>query len=196
MRGDILDGGWDDTIRQSLIGLARVGLSFGMGVLVLRLSRKTARFGLRNPSNIFFAAAIPTVFYALLQTPFAWMRTPIVHLLTLLILFPALVYIGAFVTLSKSWNALCTFLGDISYPIYLIHPFFIGLLYQDRVRNYVAAHPLPAHFIVPVTLSLCVAVSYLLFHLYDQPVRIWLTRQYKAASANRQVLKGQRPASY
>ena len=92
--------------------------------------------------------------------------------------FPLLVYIGASgETKSKFITRLTKFLGDISYPLYMVHYPFI-YLYYAWVKN----ENLTFEQSLPGALALffgSIALAYICLKLYDVPVRRWLSRSSK-----------------
>lgn len=73
--------------------------------------------------------------------------------------------------------AVCKFLGDISYPLYITHYPWIYVQ-----MSWVATHPdAPAamHIFVAVAIFvLALAIAYASLKLYDMPVREWLKRHW------------------
>ncbi len=92
-----------------------------------------------------------------------------------ILLFPLLVYIGASGhTTDKVTTRVCKFLGDISYPLYLVHYPFI-YLYFAWVKN----EELPFEQSYPAAWALfigSIVLAYLCLKLYDEPVRKYLTK--------------------
>lgn len=90
------------------------------------------------------------------------------------LVFPLLVWLGASGTTShRLSDRICNFLGDISYPLYVIHYPFMYLFYDWLINTekYTLAE------IWPVVIGLylgCILVAYLCLKLYDIPVRKWL----------------------
>ncbi len=93
------------------------------------------------------------------------------------IAFPLLVYIGASgETKGKFTTRLNKFLGDISYPLYMVHYPFI-YLYYAWVKN----ENLTFEQSLPGALALffgSIALAYVCLKLYDEPVRRWLTKKF------------------
>lgn len=91
--------------------------------------------------------------------------------------FPLVVYLAASGrTTDRTTTALCKFLGDISYPLYMVHYPFI-YLYYAWVKN----HSLTFGESLWGALALffgCIALAYACLRLYDEPVRHYLTRRF------------------
>ena len=72
---------------------------------------------------------------------------------------------------------MCKFLGDISYPVYVIHyPFmylFFAWLWGGETIPFTRAWPVAAGIFIG-----CVVLAYAALKWYDEPVRRWLARRY------------------
>lgn len=91
------------------------------------------------------------------------------------IAFPLLVYLGASgKTTDKTTTRICKFLGDISYPLYMIHYPFIYLYYAwVKNDNLTFVQSLPGAVALVIG---CIILAYLCLKLYDEPVRKFLTK--------------------
>ena len=92
-------------------------------------------------------------------------------------LCPLLVYLGASgKTTDKHTTRVCKFLGDISYPLYMVHYPFI-YLYYAWVKN----ESLTFVQSLPGALALVIGnilLAYLCLKLYDEPVRKYLAKHF------------------
>lgn len=93
--------------------------------------------------------------------------------LCVLIVFPLMIAIAAGSDVSKKSDQVCKFIGQISYPVYILHYPFIDL-YSHWVKSYKPGFALAAVSI------LCLSAFFLLLAIlankfYDEPVRKWLT---------------------
>lgn len=92
----------------------------------------------------------------------------------IVIVFPLLVWLGASGSTSHTASdRICNFLGDISYPLYIIHYPFMYLFYAWLIdtEKYTLVETWP---VVLVLYAGCISVAYLCLKLYDIPVRKWL----------------------
>ena len=91
------------------------------------------------------------------------------------VLFPLIVWIGASgKTTDRVTSRICKFLGDISYPLYMVHYPFI-YLYYAWVKN----GDLTFRESLPGALALffgSVILAWLCLRLYDEPVRKFLSK--------------------
>lgn len=96
--------------------------------------------------------------------------------LCVMLLFPAILYIGASgCTTDAGSRNICKFLGDISYPLYVVHYPFMYLFFAwvwDNHLSFAQAWPLAlAEFFGNILLA------YLCLKLYDEPVRRLLSKK-------------------
>ncbi len=96
--------------------------------------------------------------------------------LCILVIFPLLVWLGASgLTTDKATTATCNFLGNISYPLYMVHYPFMYLYYAWVWRN-----ELSFAQTWPVALLLLfgnILLAWLILKFYDEPLRKWLTKK-------------------
>ena len=73
-------------------------------------------------------------------------------------------------------NRVCKFLGDISYPLYMVHYPFIYLYYAwVKNENLTFTESLPGALAL---VAGSVILAYLCLKLYDEPVRRFLTDRF------------------
>jgi peptidoglycan/LPS O-acetylase OafA/YrhL len=98
--------------------------------------------------------------------------------LAILVLFPVIVMMGAGSSIiGEKSTKVCSFLGEISYPLYITH---YPIMYMQM--NWAWSNPdapLYAHVIVAIsTIALSIGMAYAFLKLYDLPVRKWLTEKW------------------
>jgi peptidoglycan/LPS O-acetylase OafA/YrhL len=183
IRGGNLDLG----PRQSGFGLgfARVAFSFFLGVLLCRLYR--ARLRTVTTDRIYWAlpVIVTIALITILNSPFSWMRKEGFHLFAISVCFPAIVYCGAVARLPRSFARLATALGELSYPLYLLHAPLVSLLKARHIIQFAAAHAVLAHCIVLCLILILVFVSWRIGESVDLPIRRALTRRYNAYKQKR-----------
>lgn len=93
-----------------------------------------------------------------------------------IVLFPLIVYLGASgKTTDRITTQVCKFLGDISYPLYMVHYPFIYLYYAwVKNENLTFVQSLPGALALVIG---SVLWAYLCLKLYDEPVRKFLTKR-------------------
>lgn len=155
-------------------GSFRLLFSFSAGLLLSRIFK---------PANIKGAFWICSLFIvALLAVPriggaeYLWMNG-IYDIVCCVVFFPLLVYLGASGnTTDKYTTHVCKFLGDISYPMYMVHYPFI-YLYFAWVKN----NDLTFEQSLPGAAGVVVGsiiVAYICLKFYDIPVRRYLTNRF------------------
>lgn len=156
-------------------GLLRMLFPFSMGMLLLRI------FKPMKIKGAFWICTIAMV--ALLSVPFIEGTEPICangvyEAFCIIIAFPILLWIGASgTTTDKSSTKICKFLGDISYPVYVIHYPIMYLFYAWLIKNQLFT------FAETWQVALCVyalslLIAYLCLKLYDEPVRKYLAKRF------------------
>lgn len=94
----------------------------------------------------------------------------------ILLIFPAIVWMAASGTTTDSMSArICRFLGDISFPLYVVHYplMYVFYRYLIKTQTYTFAETWPLALAVTGA-SICLA--WLCLKWYDEPVRKWLKR--------------------
>lgn len=153
-------------------GSLRLLFSFSAGLLLSRIFKPT------HIKGAFWICSLTVI--ALLAVPRLggtenfWMNG-LYDSICAIVFFPLLVYLGASgKTTDKVTTKICKFLGDISYPLYMVHYPFI-YLYFAWVKN----EELTFVESLPGALALffgCIILAYLCLKLYDEPVRRFLTK--------------------
>lgn len=168
--GDLI-GGWSLAPEQVRIGLTRLLYPFFAGLLLSRIvtpGRVRHAFPL-CAAIIAAALAVPR----LGGEQHLWMNG-LYEALCVLFVFPLVVYLGASGDTSSGLGARCCgFLGDISYPIYIVHfPFVYTYTAWVHNNGVTMAQGWP---VALATLAVCVVLAWMCLVFYDIPVRRWLT---------------------
>ena len=153
-------------------GLLRMLFPFSMGML---LSRNFKPMKLRGAFWICTLVMIALFAVPYLEGTESICTNGIYEAFCIIIAFPILLWIGT--TTDKKLTQICKFLGDISYPIYVIHYPFMYLFYAWLIKNQL--------FTLGETwqVALCVYAwnilfAYLCLKLYDEPVRKYLAKRF------------------
>jgi peptidoglycan/LPS O-acetylase OafA/YrhL len=148
------------------VGLMRVVFSFPLGMVLARLLRKTAP----QRSHIAYGvlAALVVILGLALPVRFDWLY----DMLAVLILFPALVWLGSQYELPTP--VLGPLLGEISYPLYAIHYPILQVTTFVLFREMHISGIILAITFLPAVCLLALLTS----RYFDVPVRSWLSYKY------------------
>lgn len=156
-------------------GLLRMLFPFSMGMLLLRVFK---------PIKIRGAFWICTVaMVALLSVPFIEGTEPICangvyEAFCIIVAFPVLLWIGASgITTDKGSTKICKFLGDISYPVYVVHYPIMYLFYAWLIKKQLFTFAETWQVALGVY-ALSILIAYLCLKLYDEPVRKYLAARF------------------
>ena len=164
-------GGWSLTSEQIYIGFTRLLYPFLSGLLFSRIGKHI------NVKGGFWWCSL--ILVVIFSVPCVGGEGSILNgfynAACILVLFPLVVMMGAGSQMTTARSAkVCTFLGEISYPLYITH-YPILYMQMNWAWNNPDA-PLYAHVVVAVSsVLISVALAYACLKLYDLPVRKWLT---------------------
>ena len=177
-------GGWGVTPDQLYVGLTRLLFPFFCGLLISRVGKLiNVKRGFWWCSFIIFVMlAMPRVGGT---NPENFWMNGIYDTVCILILFPIIVSMGAGSKVTgKRSVAICKFLGEISYPLYITH---YPLIYIQM--SWTAKHqdaPMGQHIMVAASvLIFAICMAYAALKLYDEPVREWLKQHVLIGKKNR-----------
>jgi len=162
--------GWDGLTFWG--GGARVLYSFLIGIMVYRSKWIIkSRLGLVGLSILLvFAFLIP------FRPAFNYITDSVVVILY----FPFIMALGAGATVAAKLNKLCKFLGDISYPLYMIHYPFLWLLYSYMEKYKPTLGTMS--IVIPVGTLLLIGLAYLIMTYIDIPIRKYLKNRMEKAT--------------
>ncbi len=172
-QGDII-GGWSLTAEQLQIGFTRLLYPFLAGLLLSRVIKP----GKLN--NAFFWCSLLLVVslsVPRIGTKEAPWQNGLYEALTILLLFPLIVFMGASGEIKNSFvQKLCKFLGNISYPVYIIHYPLVYIFSAWVVNNKI---PMEGAWMQGLlVLGSAILIAYAGLKWYDIPVRKWLTGKF------------------
>jgi len=162
--GDI-SGGWD----YKTIGFAfiRIFYPFFGGLLLFRLGK------LIHIPNAYLICSLGLILLFFMPR---FSFNGIFDAACIIFVFPLIVAMGAGGELNQNWNKVCRFMGDISYPIYMIHYPCIFMY-----TNWIATCKPSQSLIIGVGIALFIFImtfGYAVLKLYDEPVRSWLKGKF------------------
>lgn len=168
--------GWTLLDYNLLGGFLRVLFSFSMGLLMSRVFKPVRIRGAFWICSLGLVVLFSIPHLGGMELP--WINGIFDSVCTLFIL-PVLVYLGASgKTTDIASFKICKFLGDISYPVYIVHYPFMYLFYA-----WLWSEKLTFAQTWPVALAVFfgnILLAYLCLKLYDEPVRKWLGKCFLA----------------
>lgn len=173
-------GGWTLNGEQVLVGFTRTMYPFFAGLLLSRVMKQTAHI-----KNAFLWCSI--LIAIILYMPriggaeHMWMNG-LYESIAIILIFPLIVYMGASGTAaSLTERKICKFLGDISYPLYLVHYpfvyFYVAWISDHPDMTIVQAWPYALLILIG-----SIILAYVSLKLYDEPVRKWLGKKLNKSS--------------
>ncbi|QKJ32026.1 acyltransferase [Mucilaginibacter mali] len=177
-QGDVI-GGWSVDPTQLHIGFARMLYPFFAGLLLCRMGK------LIHVRGAFWLCSFMLAIIFILpragDEQHLWMNG-IYESVCIIVLFPLIVAIGAGGEIKgKRSAAICKFLGDISYPLYITH---YPLIYTYVA--WISNNKVPVNNGLPIgglLLVVALTIAYACLKLYDEPVREWLRKKLWAKQA-------------
>jgi peptidoglycan/LPS O-acetylase OafA/YrhL len=171
--GDMI-GGWSIEPVQFKIGFIRMMYPFFTGLLLSRIYKPS------SISNAFMLCSLLLIIILSLprfgDETSLW-KNGLYESLIIIFAFPAIVWIGASGKLNASIEKrLCSFMGDISYPLYITHYPIIYIYTAWVVDNKIPFTTAMPYGILVLVSSILLA--YACLKLYDEPVRKWLAKRF------------------
>ena len=183
---DMIGIGWTLDTVNFFGGLLRMLFPFSLGMLLARNFNKTTRlqdnkttcfcpcFKLFITKNIFWIAII--VMFVLFSMPYITKTgsislNGIYELACIILVFPFIVWFGAAGNITSKFSTkVCKFLGDISYPLYIVHYPVMYLFYSWLIDN--KLYSLGETWqVVLLVMATNIALAYACLKFYDEPIR-------------------------
>jgi peptidoglycan/LPS O-acetylase OafA/YrhL len=171
--GDFI-GGWSFTPEQLRVGFTRLLFPYMAGMLLRRM------VALKAGKNTFLLTGLLLI--TVLSMPRiggynnVW-TNGLYEAIVVVFVFPMIIYLGAIGEVKhRITEKICTFLGDISYPLYITHFPFICMYYAWTYNNNITIEQG-----APIGIALiigCIAFAYAALKWYDLPLRKWLANKF------------------
>jgi peptidoglycan/LPS O-acetylase OafA/YrhL len=163
-------------------GFARVAFSFGMGLITYRVykSRRSSLLSGKIASAASFAVVALLGGMLLMRGRIVEGHTT--QLFLVVIVSPLIVYIGSRVRVPAAAERVCSFFGDFSYPIYILHQPFLLVWGGHTAHRFNAVHPLATQLSIPLFCFAVAGISWSVGAFYDIPIRIRLARLRQSRS--------------
>ncbi|MDP4201900.1 MAG: acyltransferase [Bacteroidota bacterium] len=170
-----IDAGWTLDGVNFLGGSLRMLFPFTMGMFLSRVFRPVKVRG-----AFWICSAVLTALFAV---PFIDILKPlslngVYESFCILIVFPILVWLGASsATTDKFSTNTCKFLGDISFPLYVVHYPFMYLFYAWLIKN--KLYTFGDTWVISLVVMIWnILLAYACLKLYDEPVRNYLAKRF------------------
>lgn len=171
---DMIGIGWTLDKTNFFGGLLRMMFPFSLGMLMAR------NFKPIKIKGIFWISII--VLFILFSMPYIPKNGNIslnglYELFCIVFVFPVIVWLAASGNTGDATSTkVCSFLGDISYPLYIVHYPIMYLFYAWLIENklYTLEETWP---VVIMVIAINITLAYASLKLYDEPVRRWLTKK-------------------
>ena len=171
---DMVGVGWTINEVNFWGGLARMLFPFTMGMLVART------FKPRKIKGAFWTCSAMLI--VLFSVPYIATESDIslnslYEVICIAVIFPFIVWLGACGSCGTRTAKTNRLLGDISYPLYIVHYPIMYLFYAWLIeKRYYTLHECWGMALLVIAAS--ITLAFLCLKLYDEPVRRWLTRKF------------------
>ena len=172
---DMIGVGWTIDTVNFWGGFIRMLFPFSMGMLLARTFRP------RKVKGAFWICTMALI--VLFAVPYipacnGISLNSLYEFLCIACIFPALIWLGACGSASRTTSKVNRFLGDLSYPLYIVHYPIMYIFYAWLIKNdiYTLEACWPVALLVVAS---SITLAYLCLKLYDEPVRRWLSRRNK-----------------
>ena len=164
--------GWTIDATNLLGGMLRMLCPFTIGMFMSRVFKP-----LNHVRGAFWAGAI--LLLLLFHVPFigscgAWCLNGVFEVVCIIGVFPAIIWLAASGTTTDHVStSICRFLGDLSFPLYIVHYPLMYVFYMWLIKNEV--YTLAETWPVALATVLCsIGTAWLCLKFYDKPIRKWL----------------------
>lgn len=166
--------GWTIDTTNLLGGTLRMLCPLTIGMLMSRVFKP-----IKNVRGAFWICAV--LLLALFHVPFIDGGSPmslngIFEAVCIICIFPFIVWLGASgTTTDNTSRRICRFLGDISFPLYIVHYPLMYAFYMWLIKTelYTFSQTWP---IAISTMACSVCIAWLSLRFYDEPIRKWLKK--------------------
>lgn len=177
---DMLGVGWTLDGANFFGGLLRMTFPFTLGMLLARN---------------FKPVLVPGIFWLSIAVMFGLFSVPYIpanlcpclqgislnsayELACIVLVFPVIVWLAASGSMTTNLSSkVCKFLGDISYPLYIVHYPVMYLFYSWLIKN--KMYTLGETWqVVVLVFAVNITLAYACLKLYDEPVRRWLAKRF------------------
>ena len=172
---DSVSVGWTLDVMNFWGGMVRMLFPFTVGMLLSRTYKPRKIRGAFWLCSAFLIAVFAMPYIAFEGSV---SLNSLYEVACVMFVFPLIVWMGACgYCNNKSTVTINRFLGEISYPLYIVHYPLMYLFYMWVMKS--QCYGLNDTIIVPIALIVVsVLLAYASLKLYDEPVRKWLARKF------------------
>lgn len=177
---DMLGVGWTMGSYGFLTGGLRMLFPFTVGLFISRLAHPTPTKHTFWPCSLLLLAvfAVPYI-----PSNGTISLNGVYESLTVALFFPAVVWLGANGSVTGKWSSgICKFLGDISFPVYIIHYPLMYLFYAWLKDEQLHTLADTWHMSTAVVVA-SILLAWVALKVYDEPARRWLTHRFIGKSS-------------
>lgn len=185
LQGGYLGEGWSFVGNGFCWGLLRMLFPYSLGMLLCRIyMKKRAAKPFDKKYFIPVFAVCSAVLIALLPMPFVgnpmqpWMNGLYI-LFLIMIVFPAIIWAAASAGAGES--KFCSFIGELSYPLYIVHYPLMYMFYRYHGFPNVTCTMADVWPMAVATFLGSIALAVIFLYAYDKPVRRWLSQKNKVS---------------
>jgi peptidoglycan/LPS O-acetylase OafA/YrhL len=171
--GDV-SGGWTLNVLQVRIGFTRVIYPFFGGLLMSRIIKP----GQIKNAFLWCSLLLVVILYMprIGGAEHLWLNG-LYESVCIILVFPLIVYLGASgVIKTQRENRICKFLGNISYPLYMVHYplvyFYVAWISNHKGITLVQVWPYALLILIGA-----IVLAYAALKWYDEPARKWLRKK-------------------
>jgi peptidoglycan/LPS O-acetylase OafA/YrhL len=157
-------------------GFVRVGFSFCMGLITFKAYKSRRQSFLTGRFAAGAAFAVIVLLGGMLLTRGKIVEQHATQLFLIAVVSPLVVYIGSLIKIPAVAGPICSFFGDFSYPLYILHQPFLLVWGGHTAHRLSAVHPVATQLSIPIFCLAVAGISWGVGVLYDIPVRTRLAR--------------------
>ena len=172
---DMIGVGWTIDSVNFWGGFIRMLFPFSMGMLLARTFRPCEVKGAFRICTVALVALFAMPYFA----PHNGVSVnSLYEYICITFIFPGIVYIGASGSAKGTINRACRLLGELSYPLYIVHYPIMYIFYAWLIKNDIYNLG-ECWWVALLVVASSITLAYLCLKLYDKPLRRLFIRSIK-----------------